>query len=141
MPTPTLTFIPTLAFTPTVTETSTFAPPTSSPSSTPTEEPTDENRLSPEGPWLVYKNSDEQIFAINSDGNGRTLLPFEMSSYAWSEYAGSSAYPLLSWFDESEDRLIIYSFPELTILEEIDLLSCPEVVEGCVLDEMVVGVC
>ncbi len=136
MPTSTLTVVPTLAFTPTVTVTSTSVPSTDASSITPTEESTDENRLSPEGPWLVYKHADEQIFAINSDVNGRTLLPFEMSAYAWSEYAGSSAYPLLSWFDESDDRLFIYFFPELSIKEEIDLLSCPEVVEGCVLDEM-----
>ncbi len=135
-PTPTLTVVPTLAFTPTVTATLTFAPPTSSPSSTPTEEPTDENRLSPEDPWLVYQHADEQIFAINVDGSGRTLLPFVSNIYALREYAGSSAHPVFSWFDELDDRLVIYAFPELAILEEIDLLSCPEVVEGCVLDDM-----
>ncbi len=110
------------------------------PSSTPTVSHADGSQLSPEGPWIAYKTSDEQIFAINADGSGRTLLPFGIRSYARSEYAGSSAYPLLSWFDEndySEPRLFIYSFPELTIHEEIDLLSCPEVVEGCVLDEMI----
>lgn len=91
--------------------------------------------LDPQGPWLIYKTSGDDVFIINKDGSGRTQLPY----YAFrliDPYDASSSLPLIAVSTVDKEMnysscIDIVSIPALNTIKHISLQSCPEIIPGC----------
>lgn len=93
-----------------------------------------EAELSIEGPWLVYKNSDGYLVAINENGSGRKVLTTDASTNSLVESIGpyltymspSPVGGLLAYraaSGETNVQLTILHLPDGSTVDEIPLMS------------------
>jgi len=97
-------------------------------------------RLSQASPWLIYMKGYESASITNSDGSGLFALPYEVSGAVVPPYDASNENPLLAVISDDSifkdpPVLIIVSFPEMEVIQEIALQSCDLLHPGCIPDE------
>jgi len=94
--------------------------------------------LDSEGPWLIYRKRDNEVYILNKDGSGRTIFPYTLHGMA-PAYDASSSLPMFAAITYSEKdyspTLLILSLPDLESIQEISLLSCPTNTPGCIIDD------
>ena len=94
--------------------------------------------LGSEGPWLIYRKRDNEVYILNKDGSGRTKFPHALYGMH-AAYDASSSLPMIAAITYSEmdysPTLLILSLPDIETIQNIPLLSCPINIPGCILDE------
>lgn len=95
--------------------------------------------LDSEGPWLIYRKRDNEVYILNQNGSGRTQFPYDLHGMQ-GPYDASSSLPLIAAITLDSEMgyspiLYIVSLPGFEVIQQISLLSCPTNIPNCVIDK------
>ena len=89
--------------------------------------PINSGSLSKKGPWLMYSRGDSSKYFVNEDGTGKTELPIDTEEYEIYSVTQSIVHKILAVqiHNRKNNRflhtLYIFSLPDMTVLQKIDL--------------------